>query len=556
MKPWKSYLELYKRQYGNFLLSVVLSIIQSLVIIPIALLIRTIFDDSIPEKDFNKLALLCFIISLLYILNGIITLWTRSISLKTTKKIIRIIRNEITEKIYKLPRQYFTGIDRLKLHSSIVQDTYRIDVMSNGIVAQLLPATLVSTGLLFVLAYLDIVLLAVVLAISPVLFAFGKFTGKVLKRKINEYHKYFEIFSKRVMVLLNIVDLTRIKTNEASEISVQNGIHRAIEKKSYEQAWFGALYRIFHETATSSFGMVVMAFGGYRVINGIMTLGELFSFFTALGLLKKYIVTISSVIPKVIEGNESLKNIFSLLKEEKSLPYSGTDDHDFKGNIRFESVSFGYGTGNVLNGIDISIETGKIYCITGPNGSGKSTIVNLILGFYKPLSGTIYADGISYSITDLKNIRRRIGVVLQDIIIFPGTIRENITYGYPEVEKERLIEILNMSLCNTFIDRLPEGIDTFIGNKREMLSGGEIQRVGIARALLGENKLIILDEPSTHLDQDVVAKIISNIKKSGKDVSVLIISHDRDVIKNGDFVFELIGGRLVISDFLKRETFR
>lgn len=548
MRLWKSYIRLYKGQFRKFFLSIFLSIAQSLIVIPITLLVRLIFDKALPEKDFRQLIILCVTISILYILNGTITLWTRYISLKMTKNVIKIIRNTIINKFYLLPRQYFTEIDRMKLHAGIVQDTFRLDVMSNGLIAQLFPSMFISTGLLVVLLFLDLSLFLMVITITPILVIFGKLIGRVLAGKVNTYHRYFEMFSKRVMVLLNYIDLTRVSVSEEDEIKEQGELHEKIEKKSFDQAWFGAFYTIFNETTTSAFGLAIMIFGGYRVINGLMTLGKLFAFFTALGLIKKYVVTISGVIPRVIEGSESLRSVFNFLNEEMEMPYSGTENIEFRGEIVFESVDFSYNKGKLLENISFSITPGKAVFITGPNGSGKSTIINLILGFYEPQSGTIRADDKDYRLIDLRDIRRSIGVVFQDTIIFPGSIRENITYGSGTFSEKELESVLEISGCREFIEKLPDGIETYIENKRERLSGGEIQRISIARSLLGDNRLIIMDEPSTYLDRLILKKIITNLREKRGDISLLIISHNEELIGIADEIFRIDDGRMVIID--------
>ena len=547
MRIWKSYISFYKGQYFKFVLAISLSVLQSVIIVPIALLVRSVFDHALPEKNFSQLVTLCIIISILYIVNGGITLWTRHISLKTTKRVIRVIRNRIINKFYLLPKKYFTEIDRMKLHAGIVQDSFRLDVMSNGLVAQLLPAAFISTGLTLILLYLDLSLFLLVMIISPFLIIFGKFAGRILVGKINIYHRYFETFSKRVMVLLDNIDLARVSVTEKEEIREQGELHERIEKKSFDQAWFGAFYRILNETFTSSFGVVIMIFGGYRVINELMTIGDLFAFFTALGILKKYVVVISSVIPKVIEGNESLRSILEFLNEKMELPYSGTEKLAFKGEVVFESVSFSYDRGKLLENISFSIKPGEVVCITGPNGSGKSTIVNLILGFYRPESGGLRADGIKYEMIDMKDIRKSTGVVFQEMILFPGTIRENIVYGAGEYSEEDLKKVVELSGSREFIDKLPDGLETYIENKHERLSGGEAQKISIARSLLGDKKLIILDEPSSNLDKTSLNKIIGNLKKHMADRAILIISHKSEFAAITDKILEISGSTLITS---------
>ena len=142
-------------------------------------------------------------------------------------------------------------------------------------------------------------------------------------------------------------------------------------------------------------------------------------------------------LPKIIEGNESLRTVFNFLNEERKLPYSGIENISFGGGISFESVCFSYNKMKLLENVSFSITPGEVVCITGPNGSGKSTIANLILGFYKPQSGIIKADSRDYKLIDLRDVRRSVGVVFQDTIIFPGTIRENIIYGAVNYSEKR-----------------------------------------------------------------------------------------------------------------------
>lgn len=545
LKPWRSYIHLYRRQYGVFLLSVGLSLLQSLLVVPITLLVRIVFDRVLPGRDFRQLATLCAVIFALFILNGALTLWTRYLSLKMTKRVIKDIRNRIVAKFYLLPRHYFTETDRITLHACIVQDTFRLDVMSNALVAQLLPALLISSGLVLVLLSLDRALFFLVLALAPLLVIIGKTMGRALRKKVNTYHRYFEMFSKRVMVLLNCIDLTRASVFEANEIEAQGRLHDQLEKKSLDQAWFGAFFTILNEVSTSAFAVVVMLCGGFRMFRGSLTLGGLFAFFAALGLLKKHVVTIAAVLPSVIEGMESLRSVFAFLNQGSSLPYSGTGRLEFRGNIRFESVSFSYGRQALLKKISFSLAPGKTVCLLGRNGSGKSTLVNLIFGFYRPRHGMITAEGKAYERIDLRDVRRSIGVVFQDAPVFPGTIRENVCYGAAAYCAGGLETVLELCGCKGFIDKLPQGLETIIENKHEKLSGGEFQRLAIARALLGNKKLIIMDEPSTHLDRSVLNDIIGNLKKHRPDISLLVISHLDEVAMCADEIFKISDGKLI-----------
>ncbi len=167
----------------------------------------------------------------------------------------------------------------------------------------------------------------------------------------------------------------------------------------------------------------------------------------------------------------------------------------------------------MLQAINLTLSPGQTVVVVGPNGSGKTTLLNLLLGFYRPQQGQLYADEQPFSQLDLIHLRRSIAVVSQDPVIFPGTIRENLTYGCPEVSFQRIIEAAHLATAHEFIEQLPQGYDTFVGDNGVLLSGGQRQRLAIARALLRQPKLLILDEPTNHLDATAVEQLMHHLKK-------------------------------------------
>ena len=207
-------------------------------------------------------------------------------------------------------------------------------------------------------------------------------------------------------------------------------------------------------------------------------------------------------------------------------------------------MDFRYGSRKVLNQITFTLSPNQVTCIQGPNGAGKTTLANLFLGFYRPDRGQILADGYPYDKLDMAHLRSFIGVVQQDPIIFPGTIYDNITYGYSRVKKEKLQKILDLTLCAEFVDRLPNGLSTPITGKGYSLSGGEIQRIALVRALLGDHTLLIMDEPSSHLEYEVIKKIIRNIKELKPCPTVFLISLDQQVACLADSVVYLKNGKI------------
>ncbi|TMI85468.1 MAG: ATP-binding cassette domain-containing protein [Bacillati bacterium ANGP1] len=305
---------------------------------------------------------------------------------------------------------------------------------------------------------------------------------------------------------------------------------------------------LFQYTAVISSGIIILIVGGLSVARGSMTLGQLLSFYVAFGLLGTYLQTIGGAVPLVIAGNQSLTTLFNILRAEDEAPYSGSTRIAFQGKVSLESVTFHYKDQPVLYDVSLTLRPGAIVAIVGPNGAGKSTIVNLILGFYRPQHGQLRADGHPYSELDLADLRRQMGVVMQDPIIFAGTILENVTYGDPDLSAERVAEAARMATAEEFIGGLPSGYETFVGEGGALLSGGQRQRIAIARALARRPRVLILDEPTNHLDRAAVRQVMANLREIDTLPATLIISHDMDVIGDADIVYRLQEGRIVSSD--------
>ncbi len=307
LKQWRFYLKFYKGTYTKITICIALSIFQSIILLPVVLLIKNVFDKVIPEKNFSNLLLFTLVILLIYFANGMISLATRNISLKITKLVIQKLRDKILRKIFFFPRILLTEENKAQFHTLIAQDTLRIDIMSNALLSQIIPSFFISLGLLGILVYLNLFLLSVLLLFSPFIFFFSRYTGKILKAKVREYHRYFEKFTHRTMTVLDFIDFIRIRSNEKKEMEHQEQLHSELNKKSFKQAWIGGIYSIINKTAIGISGVILLFVGGYLVIKGDFSTGSLISFFATAGILKNYLLVISNVAPKVIEGNESLK---------------------------------------------------------------------------------------------------------------------------------------------------------------------------------------------------------------------------------------------------------
>ncbi|NMC73427.1 MAG: ATP-binding cassette domain-containing protein [Geobacteraceae bacterium] len=315
-------------------------------------------------------------------------------------------------------------------------------------------------------------------------------------------------------------------------------------RSSSAVAWMQTLYSRGNNLVLAMTGVIILIVGGSAVSSGTMTLGALLSFYVTVGLMRDHLNATFDVVPQIIEGAESLNTLYGLLRETDTTPYTGKKKIDFEGRIEIRNVSFAYGERQVLKNINLEIRPGEVVAVIGGNGAGKSTLTYLILGFYLPQQGTLHADGHPFTKLDMTYLRRQMGVVTQDPMMFDGTILQNITYGSPEVDFEQVVHAARLSTADDFIRDLPEGYETLVGDNGLLLSGGQRQRISIARALLRRPKLLILDEPSNHIDSPTVGRLMHNLKGMDPSPTILIISHDREVVRHATHTFLIQDGYL------------
>lgn len=543
---WKYYYQFQKDYRYKLLISAAGFILLSYLILPTLWLVKHVFDVAIPQKQVNTFIWVGLAILAIRLVNSGIGLYLRNSNIRIISTAVLNLRESLMNKIFSFSRSFYTREDLGVLHAQIVQDTERVSHMSNTLIAGLLPSFFLSIGLCIVLVSLNWYLFLMILLFFPIIFYSNKYMGKILKSKVRNYKRAFEGFSKGTLFLMKFMDLIKIQSAEEEELEKHSTVLSDLRNKTNERNYFQALNSQFQNILIGLIGILVMIFGGISVVKDAMTLGDLMAFYLAASQLQEKLNSLSNNFTNLLVGNESLVTLYEIASQKEEEPYNGTEKIDFKGNVHLSSVIFSYTETPVLNGIHLKIEPGKIIAIIGDNGAGKSTIINLIIGFYKPQSGTITAEGINFEYIDFKHFRKQIGIVSQHPPLIPGTVRENILYGNHKVTDADLLNVSRLSLADSFISILPSGYDTQIGENGVLLSGGERQKVAIARALLRKPGLLILDEPTNHLDQQAVKEIMGNMRMLDCNPAILIISHDMTVVKSADEIFHLKNGILYL----------
>lgn len=556
---WRYYLRYYRQSYWALVVAIGVSIAQAFILFPIGLLVRNLFDQAIPQHDLVRLALVCVTVLALYVLSNLAALWVRRESLSVTKHAILSLREDLLNKVFTLSRAFYSRADIRKFHTAIVQDTERVDVMSNAVASQLIPALFTALALGAVLIPLNWVLFLISFSFVPFLFWLSRSLGSRVRASVQTYNQSFATFSKGILFVLQMMDLTRLQSAEAFEMQRQKEAIKDLRAKSHEMAELQAYYASLHKTIVVSSSVLILVVGGSFVNAGYMTLGELLSFYIIVALMKDHLINVLVSMPQVIIGNESLTELHRISQLEDRVPYAGARLIAFRGEVAFRSVAFSYDERAGLQEINLHFLPHDTVAIVGPNGAGKSTLIHLILGFYRPQSGELYADDHPYSDLDLIALRRQIGIVPQDPLIFPGTIRENISYGSPHASELQIESAAELATANEFIREFPLSYDSFVGENGVLLSGGQRQRIAIARALIRQPKMLILDEPTNHLDKPAILQLMVNLKSLGHAPTTLIISHDISLIEQAQFSVVMQAGRIVrqgqLAGMIDRQPF-
>lgn len=548
LSRWRHFAGFYRGAYGALFLIVLISVLQALLVLPITHLVRYSFDTIIPSGAVGLLVIAGVLSLALNLANSAVTLWTRHLTLTVTKNAIADYRRELVNRLYLLPRAFYDKAELARLQTTLVEDTQRLDIMSNALVALFIPSLFTGVALGVALTFLNAYLFLVILTTMPLMMVVTRLMGRSAGHRAKRYQRAFEEFNKGMAFVLHCMNLTRGQTAEQFEITRQSHTILSLRDTSRKMAWFNAAYGVAQGSILTVSGALILVVGGAAVVGGTMTLGELLAFQVGVGLLASSLNTMVSAIPPMIEGSESLGTLSPLWTTEESLPYSGTLRISFTGKITLRDVYFRYTDRPVLQNVSLTIQPGSRVALVGANGVGKSTITNLILGLYRPQSGCVCADDRPLDELDILHLRRSIGVVTQDPVLFAGTILENITYGCPEASLDQVQHAARLATAREFVEQLPDGYHTLVGDNGVVLSGGQRQRVALARALLRKPKLLILDEPTNHLDAGAVILLLQNLTRLEGAPSILMISHDAHVAAVCDRTYVLEQGQAFLKE--------
>ena len=529
------------------LVGLILIIIRSLSGFVLPLQSKVLMDEVVPNKDFNQLYNLVLMVISAILVQAITSfLLTKVLSIQA-QYLISELRAQVQKKVLSLPISFFDNTKSGALVSRIMSDVEGVrNLIGTGLV-QLIGGSFTAIVTLVILLRMNVWM--TLFTFVP-LSIFGLIALKSFKYirpifrargKINA-----EVKGRLTETLGGIRVIKAFNAEEQESVIFEKGVDDIFQnvKKSMTAT------AIMTSSSTFLIGLAttgVMGMGGYYMIQGTMTSGELFKFITLLAFMVAPIVQMSNIGSQLTEALAGLDRTEELM----NMPAEEDDEErdvvleDIKGEVIFDNVSFEYEEGKeVIKNINFSVPSGSVTALVGSSGSGKSTIAGLSATFLNPKSGTITIDNQDMSKVKLSSYRKHLGVVLQDEFLFEGTIRANIMFPRPNATEVELQNAVKAAYVNEFTDRFDDGLDTLIGERGVKLSGGQRQRLAIARAILADPKIIILDEATSSLDTESESLIQKSLSELVKDRTTIVIAHRLSTIKQADQILVIEAGEI------------
>jgi subfamily B ATP-binding cassette protein MsbA len=466
-----------------------------------------------------------------------------------TESVAQYVANDLRQRLYhhlhRLSLKYYDTHKIGNMLSTITSDVGTIQSFASTALLSILVDSLTIVGMVFVMLYLNFDFALIAVGVTPFLLLFVARFKKAVKKATHEVRKRQSdivavvqegLESVRSVKAFGRQDLEEGRLREASMETVQAAL-KARRVKSL-------LSPIVSVTVSLCVAIVLWR-GAGLILRDAMTIGALTVFLSYLNKFFKPVQDLAKMTNVIAQAAVGLERIQTILDADAIIPQKpgARDPGKLRGEIVFEHVAFAYDpAAPVLRDINLTIQPGQRIGVCGPTGGGKSTVLSLIPRFYDPTLGRVLIDGVAVTDYRLDRLREQIGFVLQDTVLFAGSIRDNIAYGRPKATSEEIIQAAKMANAHDFISEMPHGYDSLVGERGLTLSGGQRQRIGIARAIVRNAPILILDEPTAALDTESEKLVMEALERLMKGRTVITIAHRLSTIRDADKIVVLKGG--------------
>ncbi|MEM1255129.1 MAG: peptidase domain-containing ABC transporter [Cyanobacteria bacterium P01_H01_bin.21] len=513
------------------------------------LMIQVIIDRVIVQQSVDTLHVLGIFLVIVAVFEAILGSLRTYLFVDTTNRIDMTLASQTIDHLLRLPLKYFDRRPVGEL-SSRVNELENIRQFLTGTALTVVLDAVFSVVYIVVMLIYSVKLTLVSLATIPLFLGLTFFVSPIVRRQLRAKA---EQNAKTQSFLVEA--LSGIQTVKAQNIELNTRWKWQDRYSRYVSDGFKTVLTSTTASSASNFlnklsGLLVLWFGAFLVLEGDLTLGELIAFRIIAGYVTQPLLRLTQLWQNFQETALSLERLSDIIdhpQEQEEEQRSQIPMPDIKGHVRYENLSFRFGASGPLQLSNINVEfpAGQFVGLVGQSGSGKSTMMKLLPRLYAPNSGRILIDNYDINKVELYSLRRQVGIVPQDSLLFEGTIQENIALTNPEATTEEVIQVAKIACCHDFIMGLAVGYNTRVGERGSSLSGGQRQRIAIARTILQNPRLLILDEATSALDYDTEAQVSANLMKWAKGRTVFFITHRLGALRTADNILVMDQGSIV-----------
>ncbi len=548
MEDFKTILQLVKPYWKRVAAAGIISIIISAINASLAWLVKPALDNVLIQKDIGMIILLPIGVMLIFTFRGAATFVHEYLMRSASQKMLMSLRNRLYDHIIHMPINYFGKNSSGSLLSKVINDVKALESIVSLTLKDLLieTATIIALTCVALWRSWDLTLIAII--ILPVAFYGAGRLGKRLKSISKRTQKKISMITELLQESFTGIKILKSFNMEAKEQERFMKNNKDFYHENMRAVRVTEFVSLIMETAAGIGIAFVIWYGSKLIVDNIITIGDFFSFLTAIFLLYTPAKRLAKASTSIQKARAPLERIYSVLSENTETEGTGTIEK-FSDRLEYRNISFAYPSSSrkALDSISIIIKKGELVAVVGKSGGGKSTLVNMLPRFFIPDSGNIYIDGTDISTLTLSSLRAMLGIVSQEVILFNDTILENIRYGKASASKEEVIEAARTAYADDFISEFPEGYDTAIGEKGLRLSGGQRQRISIARAVLKNPPVLILDEATSSLDTAAEVMLQNALEQLMKNRTTIVIAHRLSTIRQADRILVMDKGRIVES---------
>ena len=547
IKELASFLPSMRKLLPRFIGLLFLVLLVSIVSLPAPAITGKIIDKVFIAGDANKLNFYVGILLGILMLSELAHVIQEYLIVRLSQESAFIIQSRLVERILSFPLSYFRRFKTGYLVSRLDEANLLASFIS-GTVPFLGESTIRFIGALFLISRYNLILTLTALCFLPLFFEIARRTKKIVRSTSLESMEKGANLRGKIQETLSGIELVKTSAKEESETAdIKTDLRKLVELQVFQSLFNSASGRVL-SLITGVNLLAILWVGGHEIMAGRLSIGQYVAFTAYIAFLYGPIQLFTTAFLQLQRALVSAKRISELEEATSESEIAGGKAilKHISGKIGFENVCFSYNAGSeVIHSVTFSILPGERVALVGKSGAGKTTLMHLILGLCFPASGCIKIDDTDLRDINLISLRKRIGIVSQNIFLFGDSILNNIRYSRPKASHDEIVEAAKIAGCHSFITRLKEGYETNAGEIGSRLSGGEKQRISIARCLLKDPDLIIFDEPTSNIDPILAKSIMSSINDILKLRTCIMIGHDMLSLSLADRIISIEDGYIV-----------